>query len=60
MSYADSSMLTVLFNAVGIPARLLTGYAADRFTGALNGVIILTALTGVMAFAWVAVHSVPG
>jgi MFS family permease len=60
MSYADSANLTIIFNAVGVPSRLVTGFAADKFTGPLNGMILFMFVNGICAFAWIAVRSVGG
>ncbi|KAL9596982.1 MAG: hypothetical protein Q9219_005451 [cf. Caloplaca sp. 3 TL-2023] len=60
MSYADSTNLILVFNAVGIPVRLLTGWVADRYLGPLNGMIPLCFLSGVFAFAWIGVESRAG
>jgi predicted MFS family arabinose efflux permease len=60
MSYKDSANMIIIFNAIGIPARLLTGHAADRWTGPLNAIIPLIFLNGVLAFTWIAVSSVGG
>ena len=57
MSYADSTNLIIIFNAVGVPARLLTGFVADKFCGPLNGIIFLIFLNGIFAFVWIAVRS---
>ena len=60
MNYTDSANLIIIFNAVGIPARLLTGHAADRWTGPLNAIIPLIFLNAVLAFAWIGVRTVGG
>jgi MFS family permease len=60
MSYIDSANLVIIFNAVGIPTRLLTGHAADRWTGPLNAIIPLIFLNGVLAFTWIGVTTVRG
>ena len=57
MSYGDSTTLIIIFNAVGVPARLLTGLAADRLTGPLNAIIPMIFLNGVLAFTWISVKS---
>ena len=59
MSYQSSTNLVIIFNAIGIPVRLITGFAADKFTGPLNGIIPLIFLNAVMLFTWIAVTSVP-
>lgn len=60
MSYVDSADLIIIFNAVGIPARLLTGMAADRWTGPLNAIIVLIFMNAILAFTWIGVGSVGG
>lgn len=60
MSYTDSTNLVIIFNVIGIPARLLTGHLADRFTGPLNLIIPLLALNALLAFTWIAVTNIPG
>lgn len=57
MSYSESTNLILVFNAVGIPARLLTGWIVDKYVGPLNGLIPLCILNGVFAFAWIGVTS---
>lgn len=56
MSYSDSTTLVTVFNAVGIPMRLLTGFLVDRYLGALNGMIPLLFINGIFAFAWTGVR----
>ena len=60
MSYADSANLVIIFNGIGIPARLLTGWFADQFTGPLNLIIPLLGVNALLAFTWIAVTSVTG
>lgn len=60
MSYEDSANLVIIFNGIGIPARLLTGWFADQFTGPLNLIIPLIAINALLAFTWIAVSSVTG
>ena len=36
MSYTDSLNLVIIVNGVGLPARVLPGYIADRYIGVLN------------------------
>ena len=60
MSYSESSNLVLVFNAVGIPFRLLTGWVVDRFVGPLNGTIPRCLLNGLLAFAWIGVKSRTG
>jgi len=60
MSYADSLTLLIIFNAAGIPVRLLTGWIADRFSGPLNAMVILLFINGLFGLVWIAVGSEPG
>lgn len=57
MSYAESTNLLLVFNVVGIPARLLIGWIADKYTGPLNGMVPLMFLNCVCGFAWTGVKS---
>lgn len=57
MSYSESTNLVMIFNAVGLPIRLMTGYLVDRFVGPLNGMVPLLFLNALFAFAWIAVQS---
>lgn len=47
-------------NGIGLVARTVPNYVAERWTGPLNLLIPLIALTGVLLYAWVAVDSVTG
>lgn len=60
MSYADSVTLLIIFNATGIPVRLLTGWIADRVSGPLNAMVLLLFINGLFGLAWIAVRSVSG
>lgn len=60
MPYTSSANIIIIFNVVGVPSRLLTGFMADRFTGPLNAIILLIFINGICAFAWIAVRSVGG
>ena len=60
MSYVDSANLLIIFNAVGVPVRVVTGFIADRYTGPLNAMIILIFINGICVFTWLAVRSVGG
>jgi MFS family permease len=47
-------------NGVGIPARVLPGFIADRYTGVLNIFILILSSNIVLLFSWLAVHSLAG
>jgi MFS family permease len=57
MPYSESTNLIAIFNGVGIPVRLLTGWMVDKYIGPLNGMIPLLFLNGIFAFAWIAVKT---
>ena len=57
MSYSESTNLVTIFNGVGIPVRLLVGWAVDRYTGPLNGMIPLLFLNGIFAFIWISIRT---
>ncbi|KIW01758.1 hypothetical protein, variant 3 [Verruconis gallopava] len=56
MSYQDSTTLVTVFNGVGIPMRLVTGFIVDKYVGPLNGMIPLLFANGIFAFAWIGVR----
>jgi MFS family permease len=56
LSYEDSTTLVTVFNGVGIPMRLITGFLVDKYTGPLNGMIPLLFINGIFAFAWIGVR----
>ena len=60
MSYADCTTLVMIFNVVGIPVRLLTGWLVDKYTGPLNCMIPLCLINGVSLLVWIGVESVSG
>ncbi|KAJ9619282.1 hypothetical protein H2203_008611 [Taxawa tesnikishii (nom. ined.)] len=55
MSYADSVVLLIIFNGIGIPFRVLTGYISDRYLGVLNTFIPLLVFNTLLAYCWMAV-----
>jgi MFS family permease len=60
MPYKASLNLVIILNGVGLPARILPGFIADRYTGPLNMFAILV-LTGiVILWSWLAVRSIAG
>lgn len=59
MPFSSSTVLLIIVNAIGIPARLLTGQIADRL-GPLNTSIPISCLVTVVAWCWLAVHDQAG
>jgi len=60
MPYTESLNLVILVNGVGFPARILPGYLADHYLGALNTFAICILLTATVFWAWLGVSSIPG
>jgi predicted MFS family arabinose efflux permease len=60
LSYTSSVTLVILLNGVGIPARLLPGFIADRWTGPLNIFLMITFCNIILGFSWLAVNSLTG
>jgi MFS family permease len=56
-SYANSVILLIILNGVGIPARVLAGHLADRYLGVLNTLIPVLLFVNVLAFCWMGVTS---
>lgn len=50
----------MVINAVGIPGRLIPGYLADRYFGAVTMFIPTVFCAGICVFAWAGVESVTG
>lgn len=59
-STTESVNLLLITNGLGIPARPIVGYIADRHLGPINTFIITTSMLGAMLFAWVGVHDRTG
>ncbi|ORY00973.1 major facilitator superfamily domain-containing protein [Clohesyomyces aquaticus] len=59
MSYNSSLNLVIILNGIGIPARVLPGFIADRYIGPLNTFSCCLLINVVMLWAWVGVHSIP-
>lgn len=50
----------IIINGVGIPARILPGYLADRYTGPLNVFIPMLCGNAIMIFAWLGISNIAG
>ncbi|QPC74668.1 hypothetical protein HYE68_005420 [Fusarium pseudograminearum] len=59
MSFADSSILTTIINAVGLPTRVLIPFLADRI-GPLNTIAPAGMCVAIVAYTWLAVHNETG
>jgi len=58
MPYTTSLNLVIILNGVGLPARILPGFLADRFLGVLN--VLILALIGniVLLWSWLAINTI--
>jgi MFS family permease len=59
MPYTESLNMVIIVNGVGLPARILPGYLADRFTGVLNILILCLIGNIIVLWSWLAVNSIP-
>ncbi|OAL31388.1 hypothetical protein AYO22_00980 [Fonsecaea multimorphosa] len=59
-SQATSINLLMVMNGVGVPSRILPAYIAQRWVGALNLMIPLVIVAGMILYCWMAVDSVTG
>jgi MFS family permease len=50
--------LVIVLNGVGLPARIIPGYIADRYTGVLNLFVPILAINTLLLFCWLSVHSI--
>ena len=58
MPYTTSLNLVIILNGVGVPARVLPGFIADRFIGVLNVFIICLVVNIIVLWSWLAVDSI--
>jgi len=58
MSYTDSLNLVIIVNGVGLPARVLPGFIADRYIGVLNVQAVALVFNVIMLWTWLSVKSV--
>lgn len=59
MPYTESLNLVIIVNGVGLPARILPGYIADRFIGVLNVQTMALLFNVIMLWTWLSVNSIP-
>jgi MFS family permease len=59
MPYTTSLNLVIILNGVGVPARVLPGFIADRFIGVLNVFIISLIGNIIILWSWLGVDSIP-
>ncbi|KAF1942665.1 MFS general substrate transporter [Clathrospora elynae] len=59
MPYTASLNLVIILNGVGLPARILPGFLADRYLGVLNTLTICLFFNILILFTWLSVSSIP-
>lgn len=59
MGYTASLNLVIILNGVGLPARVIPGYIADRFLGVLNTFVLCLLANVIVLWCWLAVGSIP-
>lgn len=59
MPYTTSLNLVIILNGVGIPARVLPGFIADRYLGVCNTFSIILIANVVVFWCWLSVSSIP-
>ncbi|KAJ4856264.1 major facilitator superfamily domain-containing protein [Trichoderma breve] len=59
-SNVDSINLLIITNAMGIPARPIVGFLADRYTGPINLFVTATFVVSIMLYSWIGVTTRTG
>ncbi|KAL6793393.1 MFS general substrate transporter [Trichoderma sp. SZMC 28013] len=59
-SNVDSVNLLIITNAMGIPARPIVGFIADRYTGPINLFVTATFVVSIMLYSWIGVTTRTG
>ncbi|KAH7359784.1 major facilitator superfamily domain-containing protein [Pyrenochaeta sp. MPI-SDFR-AT-0127] len=58
MRYTASLDLVIILNGIGLPARVIPGYIADRYIGVLNTFSLCVLANVVVLWCWLAVESI--
>ncbi|RFU71997.1 hypothetical protein TARUN_10266 [Trichoderma arundinaceum] len=59
-SNVDSITLLIITNAMGIPARPIVGYIADKYTGPINLFVGATIVVSIVLYSWIGVTTRTG
>ncbi|KAF4964303.1 hypothetical protein FSARC_7748 [Fusarium sarcochroum] len=59
-TYEKSLDLLLILNGVGLVGRIVPNYLADRYTGAINMLLPMSTLCGILCLSWTAVGSASG
>jgi len=60
MSFNEAVNLTIIYNGIGVPARIASGLLADRSLGVLNTFIPFVIINALLTYCWIGVSSVSG
>jgi len=59
LNYGSSTILVIIINGVGVPARVIPPYFADK-VGQLNMAVPIIASMVIVAYSWLAVKDIAG
>ena len=59
LPFASATNLLIIINGIGVPARLIPAFIADK-TGPLNSMVPISCCLVLVAWSWLAVHNVAG
>ena len=60
ISYTTSIHFLLIMNGIGLIGRMAPAFLADAYTGPMNAIIPCGAVSGIVYFGWIAVHSEGG
>lgn len=60
ISTSTSLEVLLIFNAVGLPGRVIPALLADRLIGPLNTLILVSFICGALVYIWISVTSYSG
>jgi MFS family permease len=60
MTLEDTIPILMVLNGVGIPGRLIPAFIADHYLRPLTISLLVSFITSILLFAWIAVESIAG
>jgi len=60
MSFEEAANLTIIYNGIGVPARIVSGLLADRYVGVINTHIPFVIVNAILTYCWIGVSNVSG
>ncbi|GAB7342609.1 hypothetical protein MBLNU457_g0780t1 [Dothideomycetes sp. NU457] len=60
MSFDEAANLTIVYNGIGVPARIVSGLLADRYVGVINTHIPFVITNAILTYCWIGVSNVSG